>query len=385
MGPLQGVRIVELAGIGPGPLCGMMLADLGADVLRIDRKNPVTHYAGQKFDSYNPGRYGVLNRGKQSVTVDLKKPEGIDTALRLIDRADALIDPFRPGVMEKLGLGPEVCLKRNPRLVFGRMTGFGQDGPLAMAAGHDLNYIGLSGALHIIGRPGEKPVPPINYVGDYGGGACMLALGIAAALFEARGSGQGQVIDCAMSEGSGLLASMMYGMYAQGSWMPKGQNRIDGGAHFYDVYECSDGKFITIACAEPQFYNLLLDLLGIHDEDIRKERMDPARWPEFKARFEAVFKTRTRDEWSALLEGTDVCYAPMLDFAEAPKHPHNVARGAFIEIDGVTQPAPAPRFSRTRSEVRGRPPEAGENNREALEAWGFAVAEVDALISGGVV
>ena len=385
MGPLKGVKIIELAGIGPGPLCGMMLADLGAEVLRVDRKNPVTHYAGQKFDSYNPGRYGVLNRGKQSVTVDLKKPEGIATALRLIDDADALIDPFRPGVMEKLGLGPETCLARNPRLVFGRMTGFGQDGPLAMAAGHDLNYIGLSGALHIIGRPGEKPVPPINYVGDYGGGACMLALGIAAALFEARGSGQGQVIDCAMSEGSGLLASMMYGMYAQGAWMPKGQNRIDGGAHFYDVYECSDGKFITIACAEPQFYNLLLDLLDIHDEDIRRERMDPQRWPEFKARFEAVFKTRTRDEWGALLEGTDVCYAPMLDFAEAPKHPHNVARKAFIEIDGVTQPAPAPRFSRTPSEVRGRPPAAGENNREALEAWGFDAREVEHLIATGVV
>ncbi len=385
MGPLKGVKIVEFAGIGPGPLCGMMLADLGAEVLRVDRKNPVMHYAGQKFDSYNPGRFGVLNRGKQSVTVDLKSADGVATALKLIDTADALIDPFRPGVMEKLGLGPETCLARNPRLVFGRMTGFGQDGPLAMAAGHDLNYIGLSGALHIIGRPNEKPVPPINYVGDYGGGACMLAIGIAAALYEARGSGQGQVIDCAMSEGSGLLSSMMYGMYAQGAWQPKGQNRIDGGAHFYDVYECSDGKFITIAPAEPQFYALLLDLLGIHDEDIRKERMDPARWPEFKARFEAVFKLKTQDEWTALLEGTDVCYAPMLDFAEAPRHPHNVARKAFIEIDGVVQPAPAPRFSRTVSEVRGRPPEAGENNREALAAWGFEAGAIETLIANGTV
>ena len=385
MGPLQGVKIVEFAGIGPGPLCGMMLADLGAEVLRIDRKNPVKHYAGQKWDSYNPGRFGVLNRGKQSVTVDLKTAAGIDTALRLIERADALIDPFRPGVMEKLGLGPEVCLARNPTLVFGRMTGFGQDGPLAMAAGHDLNYIALSGALHIIGRPNEKPVPPINFVGDYGGGACMLAIGITAALYEARGSGKGQVIDSAMSEGSGLLAAMMYGMHAQGAWQPKGHNRIDGGAHFYDVYECSDGKFITLAPAEPQFYALLLDLLGLHDEDLRTEQMNDARWPEFKARFEAIFKTRTRDQWCELLEGTDVCFAPMLDFDEAPRHPHNAARKAFIEIDGVIQPAPTPRFSRTVSEVRGRPPEAGENNREALVAWGFAASEVEALIAAGTV
>ncbi len=384
MGPLKGVKIVEFAGIGPGPLCGMMLADMGAEVLRIDRKQPVRHYAGQKWDSYNPGRYGVLNRGKRSVTLDLKQAAGVAAALRLVERADALIDPFRPGILEKLGLGPEVCLANNPRLVFGRITGFGQDGPLAQAAGHDLNYIGLSGALHIIGRPGEKPVPPINYVGDYGGGACMLAFGIACGLYEARGSGRGQVIDAAMTEGSALLAAMMYGMFAQGAWQPKGQNRIDGGAHFYDVYECSDGKFITIAPAEPQFYELLLTLLGVEDKDIREQRMDPARWPEFKARFEAIFKSRTRDEWSALLEGTDVCYAPMLDFADAPRHPHNVARHAFIEIDGVTQPAPAPRFSRTVPEVRNRPPEAGENNRDALADWGFSSAEVAALIDGGV-
>jgi alpha-methylacyl-CoA racemase len=383
MGPLKGVKIVEFAGIGPGPLCGMMLADMGASVLRIDRKIPVTHYAGQSWDSYNPGRYGVLNRGKQSVTLNLKKPEGAAAALRLVERADALIDPFRPGVMEKLGLGPEVCLARNPRLVFGRMTGFGQTGPLAQAAGHDLNYIGLSGALHIIGRPGEPPVPPINYVGDYGGGACMLAFGIACALFETRGSGQGQVIDCGMSEGSGVLAAMMYGMYAQGAWQEKGRNRIDGGAHFYDTYECKDGKYITIAPAEPQFYAELLQRLGYDDGEILTERMNPDRWPEFKARFAATFRTRTRDEWTELLEGTDVCYAPVLDFAEAPRHPHNVARGAFIEVDGVVQPAPAPRFSRTPPAVRNRPPEAGENNREAMLAWGFDDAEVEALVAAG--
>lgn len=383
MGPLNGVRIIEFAGIGPGPMCGMMLADMGAAVLRIDRKIPITHYAGQAWDSYNPGRFGVLNRGKQSVTLNLKMSEGIAAALRLIDGADALIDPFRPGVMEKLGLGPEACLARNPRLVFGRMTGFGQDGPLAQSAGHDLNYIGLSGALHVIGRPGEPPPPPLAYIGDFGGGACMLAFGIACALFEARGSGRGQVIDSAMSEGSGLLAAMMYGMYAQGAWQPKGRNRIDGGAHFYDVYVCKDGKYITIAAAEPQFYAELLQRMGITEPDILAERMNPDRWPEFKARFAEVFRTRTREEWSALLEGTDVCYAPMLDFDEAPRHPHSVARKAFVEVDGVVQPAPTPRFSRTAPEIRNRPPVAGENNREALAAWGFADAEIDALAASG--
>jgi len=383
MGPLNGVKVIEFAGIGPGPMCGMMLADMGATVLRIDRKNPVTHYAGQAWDSYNPGRFGVLNRGKQSVTLNLKTADGIAAALRLLDRADALIDPFRPGVMEKLGLGPEVCLARNPRLVFGRMTGFGQDGPLAQAAGHDLNYIGLSGALHVIGRPGEAPPPPLAYVGDFGGGACMLAFGIACALYEARGSGRGQVLDSAMSEGSGLLASMMYGMYAQGAWQPKGRNRIDGGAHFYDVYACKDGKYVTIAAAEPQFYAELLQRLGIDDPDMREARMDPDRWPAFKARFAAVFATRTRDEWCTLLEGTDVCFAPMLDFAEAPRHPHAIARKAFVEIDGVVQPAPTPRFSRTVPEIRNRPPVAGENNREALAAWGFSAKEIEALAASG--
>ncbi len=385
MGPLQGVKIVEFAGIGPGPLCGMMLADMGAEVLRIDRKVPIQHYAGQKFDSYNPGRYGVLNRGKRSVTVQLKSPDGIAAALRLVSQADAVIDPFRPGVMEKLGLGPDVCLMRNPKLVFGRMTGFGQTGPLAQAAGHDLNYIGISGALHIIGRPGEKPVPPINYVGDYGGGACMLALGIACGLFEARGSGRGQVIDAAMTEGSAILAAMMYGMYAQGAWQPKGKNRIDGGAHFYDVYECGDGQYLTVACAEPQFYELLLEKMELTDPEFRTDRMNPERWPALKARFEAHFKTKTRAEWCAILEGTDACVTPMLDFADAPRHPHNVARHAFIDLDGVVQPAPAPRFSRTVPEVSRRPPEAGENNQDALSDWGFSTLEIDALRAENII
>jgi alpha-methylacyl-CoA racemase len=363
----------------------MMLCDLGAEVLRIDRKVPVRIYPGEKWDSYNPGRFGVLNRGKRSVTLNLKTPAGTASALRLIERADALIDPFRPGVMERLGLGPEVCLERNPRLVFGRMTGWGQDGPLAQAAGHDINYIALSGALHILGRPGEKPYPPANYIGDYGGGACMLAFGIACGLIEARGSGQGQVIDAAMSEGAAILTAMMYGIHAQGAWREKGKNRIDGGAHFYDTYECADGKYVGIGAAEPQFYELLCDLIGVEQGAIRDERMDPERWPEFKERFSEIFKTRTRDEWSAILEGTDVCFGPVLDFDEAPKHPHNVARGAFVEIDRVVQPAPAPRFSRTASSVPTAPPIAGENNDDALSDWGFTKDEIAELKAQDVI
>lgn len=379
MGPLQGVKVIEFAGIGPGPLCGMMLADLGAEVLRIDRKIPLNPYPGEKFDSYNPGRFGLLNRGKRSVTLNLKKPAGVDAALRLIEQAHAVIDPFRPSVLERLGLGPEICLKRNPRLVFGRITGWGQNGPWAQAAGHDLNYIGLSGALNLIGRPGEKPIPPLNYVGDYGGGACMLAFGIACALYEARGSGQGQVIDAAMSEGAALLSTMMYGLYAQGAWREKGKNRLDGGAHFYDTYETADGKYVAIGAAEPQFYNRLLDLLEIDDDDIREQRMDPERWPEFKRRFEDVFKRKTQRQWDEILAGADVCYAPVLDFAAAPRHPHNRARRAFVEIDGVTQPAPTPRFDRTMNATPTRPPIAGENNDDAMADWGFSTEEIARL------
>ncbi len=383
MGPLAGLRIIEQAGIGPGPLCGMMLSDMGAVVLRIDRKIPVRAYAGEKWDSYNPGKYGLLNRGKRSIALDLKKPAGIDAALKLVDSADGLIDPFRPGVLERLGLGPDVCLERNPRLVYGRMTGWGQTGPLAQASGHDANYIAIAGALHLLGRPGEKPYPPANYVGDYGGGACMLAFGMACAFFEARESGQGQVIDVAMCEGAALLTTMMYGIHAQGAWREKGKNRIDGGAHFYDTYETSDGKYITIAAAEPQFYELLLDLLKVADEGLRNDRMNADRWPEFKEKFEAIFKTRTRDEWDELLLGTDVCYAPVLDFDEAPRHPHNRARQAFIEIEGVTQPAPMPRFSRTAPDLPSAPPLAGADNDAALAAWGFTPDEVEALKKTG--
>ena len=363
----------------------MMFADMGAEVLRIDRKIPVRAYPGEKWDSYNPGKYGLLNRGKRSVALNLKEPAGVDAALRLLDAADGLIDPFRPGVLERLGLGPDVCLARNQRLVYGRMTGWGQTGPLSNAAGHDANYIAIAGALHLLGRPGEKPYPPANYVGDYGGGACMLAYGMACAFFEARGSGQGQVIDCSMSEGAAILTTMMYGIHAQGAWREKGKNRIDGGAHFYDTYETSDGKYISLAAAEPQFYTLLLDLLEVEDAGLREDRMNPERWPEFKEKFTAIFKTRTRDQWDALLQGTDACYAPVLDFDEAPRHPHNQARTAFIEIEGVKQPAPSPRFSRTGTGIPTAPPLAGADNDEALADWGFSGDEISELKEAGAV
>lgn len=384
MGPLAGIKIVEFAGIGPGPLCGMMLADMGADVIRIDRARPVNNYPGEKWDSYNPGKFGLLNRGKRSVALNLKNAAGVEATLALIEKADGVIDPFRPGVLERLGLGPEVCLERSPALIYGRMTGWGQDGPLAQAAGHDANYIAIAGALNLIGRPGEKPYPPLNYVGDYGGGACMLAFGMACGFYEARGSGKGQVIDTAMSEGAAILTTMMYGIHAAGGWNEKGKNRIDGGAHFYDTYETSDARYITIACAEPHFYELLLDLLEISpDDELRHERMNPDNWPAYKARFEAIFKTRTQAEWDTLLEGTDVCYAPVLDFDEAPKHPHNVARKAFIEIDGVTQPAPAPRFSRTPSARPSAPPLSGQDNDTALAAWGVDSDAIEAFSTNG--
>ena len=263
------------------------------------------------------------------------------------------------------------------------MTGWGQTGPLSQAAGHDANYIAIAGALHILGRPGEKPYPPANYVGDYGGGACMLAFGMACAFFETRTSNQGQIIDCAMSEGAATLTTMMYGIHAQGAWREKGKNRIDGGAHFYDTYETRDGKFISLAAAEPQFYDLLLELLGVEDKELHEDRMNPERWPEFKEKFASIFKTRTRDEWDAILEGTDACYAPVLDFDEAPKHPHNVARKSFIQVEGVTQPAPMPRFSRTCPGEPTAPPAAGANNVDALADWGFSDSEIRALANAG--
>lgn len=369
-GPLSGVKIVEFAGIGPGPFCGMLLSDMGADVVRIDRKGGG---GGSKFE--------VGARGRRSVAMDLKKPEAVEACLKLIEEADMLQEGFRPGVMERLGLGPDVCLKRNPKLVYGRMTGWGQYGPLAQAAGHDINYISLTGALHAIGRPGEKPVPPLNLVGDFGGGALYLALGMVSALTSARTTGKGQVVDCAMTDGSASLMSMFFGFTASGMWQPeRGTNMLDGGAHFYDTYETSDGKWISIGSIEPQFYALLREKAGLSDE-LWDAQMDRSKWPEMKEKLEAVFKTKTRDEWCALMEGTDICFAPVLGLDEAMDHPHNKERQTIVEIDGVQQPNVAPRFSGTPSEIQGPPPSVGAHNDEALADWGFSADEIAALKS----
>jgi alpha-methylacyl-CoA racemase len=359
-GPLDGLRVVEMAGLGPGPFCGMVLADLGADVVCIERP-------GTRRDSTD-----VTARGKRHVALDLQTPEGIESALALIVKADALIEGFRPGVMERLGLGPADCHVRNPKLVYGRMTGWGQTGPLARAAGHDINYIAVTGALHAIGRPGEAPPPPLNYVGDYGGGAMVLAVGILAALHEARDSGQGQVVDAAMTDGAALLSSVFYGMKAAGKWSTqRGDNLLDGGAHFYDTYACADGKFISVGAIESKFFAQLCELCGLESE-FAAGQMDRSRWPMMKLRLADVFRTRTRDEWCALLEGTDACFAPVLDFDEAPQHLHNQARGTFVTLQGVVQPAPAPRFSRTPlpHPAAAMPVDAAT----ILEGWGAATA-----------
>lgn len=357
-GPLDGLRVVEMAGIGPGPFCGMMLADLGADVVCIERP-------GTCHDATD-----VTARGKRFVAIDLQAPGGSDAALALIAKADMLIEGFRPGVMERLGLGPTPCHKENPALVYGRMTGWGQTGPLAGAAGHDINYIALTGALRAIGRPGEAPPPPLNYVGDYGGGAMLLAVGLLAALHEARSCGRGQVVDAAMTDGAALLSSLFYGMKAAGNWnSQRGENLLDGGAHFYDTYACADGKFISVGAIEPEFFARLCELCGLEDAFCAGQ-MDRSRWPLMKLRLADVFRTRTRDEWCALLEGTDACFAPVLDWDEAPAHRHNQARGTFMTLQGVVQPGPAPRFSRTPS-VQPSPPR-NEALRSVLEGWGVA-------------
>jgi alpha-methylacyl-CoA racemase len=348
----------------------MMLADMGAEVLRVDRKNHPSL----------AGRYDVAGRGRRSVAVDLKKPEGVATVLRLVEQADALLEGYRPGVMERLGLGPEVCLQKNPRLVYGRMTGWGQHGPLAHAAGHDINYISLTGALHAIGRAGERPVPPLNLVGDYGGGSMMLAFGMVCGLLEAQRSGQGQVVDAAMTDGAALLMAMFYGMKAGGMWKDeRGSNLLDGAAHFYDTYECSDGKYVSIGSIEPKFYELLLEKTGLKEDTDFRQQMNQKKWPELKEKLAAVFRSKTREEWCAVMEGTDVCFAPVLSMSEAAEHPHNTARQTFINLNGVVQPAPAPRFSRTVPEVQGPPPTVGQDTDQALADWGFASDEISAL------
>lgn len=379
MGPLMGIRVVEMAGIGPGPFAGMLLSDLGAEVIRVDRPG------GGGTLGANPA--DVTGRGRRSIAVNLKHADGVEAVLRLVETADLLIEGFRPGVMERNGLGPEVCLERNPRLIYGRMTGWGQEGPLAQTAGHDINYLALSGALSAIGRADGGPVPPLNLVGDYGGGSMFLLLGLLAALVERQQSGRGQVVDAAITDGVAALMANQYGFAALGLVDAQRQNNIlDGGAHYYDTYECSDGKWISIGAIEPQFYTLLLDRLGIPlDEAGLEAHYDRERWPELKARLAGLFRRRSRDEWCALLEGTDACFAPVLDMDEAVAHPHNRARGSYVERDGVVQPAPAPRFSRTPGSIQGPPVGAGEHTDAILADLGYSDAEVTALRADGAI
>ncbi len=379
MGVLTGYRILEFAGIGPGPMCAMLLSDMGADVLRIDRS------ADAGLGIAMPTKFATLNRGRRSVAFDLKRKEATDAVFKLIERADALIEGFRPKVMERLGLGPDECLKRNPRLVYGRMTGWGQEGPIAHASGHDINYIALTGALHAIGRRGQAPVPPLNLVGDFGGGALYLALGIVAGLLEAHKSGKGQVVDAAMVDGAASLMTATYGMHASGFWNDnRGENILDTGAHYYDVYETKDGKYISIGSIEAKFYEELLEKSGLKGQELPRQNDRPA-WPAMKEKIAAVFRTKTCDEWCRIMEGSDVCFAPVLDLNEAPKHPHNAHRGTFVEVDGVVQPGPAPRFSRTPSKVQGPPAKPGEHTKEALKDWGFSASELESLAKAGAI
>jgi len=360
-GPLKGLKVIEFGGIGPGPFCAMMLSDMGADIIRLDRKADKGKDRGQGTFLAS-GRRGVLHRGRRSVAVDLKDPQDKEKVLQLIDGADAIIEGYRPGVMERLGFGPKVLLARNPRLVYGRMTGWGQDGPLAQTAGHDINYIALSGALSMIGRAEGGPVAPPAMVGDLGGGGMMLAFGIVCALLEARTSGQGQVVDAAITDGAALLTSIVCDLKAIGLWKNERQaNLLDGGAHFYDTYECADGKWISIAALEPQFYTLFLDKLGISAPEFEKQR-DPAAWPALKRQVTDIFRSQPSAHWCALLEGTDVCFAPVLTLEEAARHPHNAARKTFFERDGVLQPSPAPRFSRTAPDRPAPAPFIGEHD-----------------------
>ena len=375
MGPLKGLKIIEMAGIGPGPFCGMVLADLGAKIIRVDRASAIG--TGSKQDA--------ANRGKRSIAIDLKSEEGVEVVLKLVETADAIFEGFRPGVMERLGLGPDVCSQRNERIVFGRMTGWGQEGPLANAAGHDINYISLTGALAAIGRPGSPPVPPLNLIGDFGGGGMLLALGLVAALLESKESKKGQVVDAAMTDGSALLMTMIYTMQSSGVWKTSmGSNLLDGGSHFYDTYECKDGKFISIGSIEPQFYALLCQIADL-DKEVFGKQMSRDSWPEQKEEITKIFLNKSRDEWCDLMEGTDVCFAPVLDMSEAPKHPHNIERKTFIDLEGVTQPAPAPRFSRTEPEVVSSPSIVGEHTNEVLSSIGLSDEDISSLKTSGAV
>ncbi len=376
MGPLQGVRVIEIAGIGPGPFCAMLLADLGGEVVRIDRP-----------EGADGGRVDVLGRGRRSVVVDLKHPRGAEVVLGLVAGADVLIEGFRPAVAERLGIGPEACLARNPRLVYGRMTGWGQSGPLRHAAGHDIAYIALAGALHPIGPAGGPPVPPLNLVGDFGGGGMLLAFGITCALLEAQRSGRGQVVDAAIVDGAALLTTMFHELAAQGMWSQRrGSNPLDGGAPFYGVYETADGEHVAVGALEPRFYAELLAKLGLDSDDADLPgQMDRERWPELRERLAAVFRTRTRADWAELLEGSDACVAPVLSLSEAPDHSHNRARDTFVPVGDTLQPAPAPRFSRTQPPPPTPAPKPGEHTDQVLTDWGFPSATIAALRASGAI
>ncbi len=372
-GPLAGLRIIEMAGIGPGPFCGMMLADHGAEVIRVDRPG-------------RPAPEPVLGRSRRSIVVDLKSAEGVAVVRDLARSADGFFEGLRPGVMERLGLGPEVLLADNPRLVYGRMTGWGQTGPYAGAAGHDINYIALAGALHAYGRAGDKPTPPINMIGDFGGGGMLLAFGMVAAILSARATGRGQVIDCAMTEGAALLMGMIWGFLGLGAWKDeRGVNMLDTGAHFYDAYACADGRFVAIGSIEPQFYAELRRLAGIADDPAFDAQMDQSQWPALKARLATLFRTKTRAEWCALMEATDACFAPVLSMAEAPHHPHNVARGTFAEVGGMVQPMPAPRYSATPTAMPSPQPRPGADTDSILSALGYGEERIAALKAAGAV
>jgi alpha-methylacyl-CoA racemase len=376
MGPLNGFKIIELAGIGPGPFCGMMLADMGAEVIRVERIAAAQATEAPK---------DVLTRNRRSIAVDLKNPEGVETVLRLVEGADGLIEGFRPGVTERLGLGPEQCQARNPRLVYGRMTGWGQEGPMAQAAGHDINYISLAGALHAIGRPGERPVPPLNLVGDFGGGGMLLAYGMVCGLLEVTKSNEGQVIDAAMVDGTAALMAMFYSMSASGAFdTQRGTNLLDGGAHFYDTYETADGEHVSIGSIEPQFYALLMEKAGL-DAEYFQPQMNKGRWGELKAKLTEVFLTKTQAEWCDIMEGSDVCFAPVLNLIDAATHPHNVARNSYQEVAGVLQQAPAPRFSRTPAAAIQAPRVPGEDSASVLADFGLTATEVAQLTEQGVV
>jgi alpha-methylacyl-CoA racemase len=379
-GPLKGVRIIEIASIGPGPFCGMMLTDHGAEVIRVERPGGPRAGIDRDFSK------DVLGRSRKSIIVDMKTPEGVAVIRDLARTADGLIEGFRPGVMERLGLGPDVLLADNAKLVYGRMTGYGQDGPWAQAAGHDINYIALAGALHAFSRATEKPMPPLNMVGDFGGGGLMLAFGMVSAILHARASGQGQVIDCSMTDGTAVLMAMIRGLLGMGVWRDeRGANILDGAAPFYDTYETKDGKFVAIGSIEPQFYALLRKLTGLAEDPSFDKQMDQASWPALKAKVAAIFRTKTRDEWDTLLGKTDVCYAPVLSLTDSLEHEHNKARGTFVTSGGVTQPMPAPRYSATKTEAPTMPTKPGANTDEVLRALGYDSAKIAGLKAGAAI